>query len=321
MSALAIFVPRRFIRLMVSDAKNIARDPMLIAVSGLSIGPAAGFWFGRAAMDDAALGAFGIAQVSAYLVPVVLVLPALLIGWVTGFLMLEDRDDGALPALDVTPPGKAGFLAYRVTVTAGVAAAVTLFAAPLVIPGVGTGIRSAGCAVHCRRGGHRVPLTSGRRPEQGRGIGPHEAHQHCFAGSAGCIPAVPLALYCRDLAALLGGRVGATVACVQHRPARRGGIGDGRPPCHHRAPLSALAQEGRLTRLFADPTRSTDRVSMRRKLEPNGPAIPPKVGRVPEGRNIANLRDDGFNRVPHTFARQEEPTARRCDAFLLRDAL
>jgi hypothetical protein len=36
--------------------------------------------------------------------------------------MLEDRDDGALLALDVTPPGKAGFLAYRVTVTAGVAA-------------------------------------------------------------------------------------------------------------------------------------------------------------------------------------------------------
>ena len=140
MSTLVVFVPRRFFRLMVSDAKNIARDPMLIAVSGLSIGPAAGFWFGRAAMDHAVLAAFGFAQFSAYLVPVVLVLPALLIGWVTGFLMLEDRDDGALLALDVTPPGKAGFLAYRVTVTAGVAAGVTLFAAPLVIPDSGAGL-------------------------------------------------------------------------------------------------------------------------------------------------------------------------------------
>ena len=43
-------------------------------------------------------------------------------------------------ALDVTPPGKAGFLAYRVTVTAGVAAGVTLFAAPLVIPDSGAGL-------------------------------------------------------------------------------------------------------------------------------------------------------------------------------------
>ena len=137
MSALAIFVPRRFIRLMVSDAKNISRDPMLMTVSGLSLAPAIGFWFGKAAMDDAALTAFGIGELSRYVAPIVLVLPALLIGWVTGFLMLEDRDDGALLALDVSPPGKAGFLAYRLTVTAVIAAAVTLLAVPLVIPQAG----------------------------------------------------------------------------------------------------------------------------------------------------------------------------------------
>ncbi|MBC8119705.1 MAG: hypothetical protein H7X75_09045 [Burkholderiaceae bacterium] len=140
MSMLVVFVPRRFFRLMVSDAKNITRDPMLMTVSSLSIAPAIGYWLGKAAMDDAALTAFGIALFSAYLAPIVLVLPALLIGWVTGFLMLEDRDDGALLALDVTPPGKAGFLAYRVTFTAGVTAVVTLFAAPLVIPGSGAGL-------------------------------------------------------------------------------------------------------------------------------------------------------------------------------------
>ncbi len=38
----------------------------------------------------------------------------MLIGWVTGFLLLEDRDDGPLLAVDVTPIGKCGFLAYRV---------------------------------------------------------------------------------------------------------------------------------------------------------------------------------------------------------------
>jgi len=140
MSALAIFVPRRFIRLMVSDAKNISRDPMLMTVSGLSLAPAIGFWFGKAAMDDAALTAFGTVEFSRYVAPIVLVLPALLIGWVTGFLMLEDRDDGALLALDVSPPGKAGFLAYRLTVTAVIAAVVTLLAVPLVIPDAGGGI-------------------------------------------------------------------------------------------------------------------------------------------------------------------------------------
>lgn len=140
MSAFAIFVPRRFVRLMVSDAKNIGRDPMLMTVSGLSIAPVIAFWLGKAAMDDAALAAFGVDHISRYVAPMVLVLPALLVGWVTGFLMLEDRDDGALLALDVTPPGKAGFLAYRVTVTAGVAAVITLLAAPLVITEFGGGV-------------------------------------------------------------------------------------------------------------------------------------------------------------------------------------
>ncbi len=140
MSALAIFAPRRFFRLMLLDARNITRDPMLMLACGLSAGSAVGFWLGRDALDDAALTAFGIARLSHFAAPLVLVLPALLIGWVTGFLMLEDRDDGALPALDITPPGKAGFLAYRVAVTAGVTALITLLAAPLVIPESGAGI-------------------------------------------------------------------------------------------------------------------------------------------------------------------------------------
>ena len=57
-----------------------------------------------------------------------------LIGWVTGFLLLEDRDEGTLLALDVTPVGKSGFLLYRVGVTATLAVALTLYAWPLVIP-------------------------------------------------------------------------------------------------------------------------------------------------------------------------------------------
>ena len=38
-----------------------------------------------------------------------------------------------------------------------------------------------------------------------------------------------------------------------------------------------------------------------------------------EGPKIDNLRDDGFNRVPYAFARQEDPTARRYEAVVLRN--
>jgi hypothetical protein len=66
---------------------------------------------------------------------VALTIPASLVGWVTGFLLLEDRDEGTLLAVDVTPVGKSGFLAYRVTVTALIAMLVTLLATLLLMPG------------------------------------------------------------------------------------------------------------------------------------------------------------------------------------------
>lgn len=137
MSAFAVFAPRRFGRLLASDAMNISRDPILIVASMMSLLPGLALWQTQAAIDDAALAGFGVAEFSRYLVPAALLIPALLIGWVTGFLLLEDRDDGPLLALDVTPIGKGGFLAYRVTITALVTAAITFFAMRLMVPQAG----------------------------------------------------------------------------------------------------------------------------------------------------------------------------------------
>lgn len=140
MSALSIFAPRRFTRLVASDAMNISRDPMLVGAIFMSLIPAVLFYFAREAMDTAALEAFGISGFSRFAAPFALLIPPMLVGWVTGFLLLEDRDDGPLLAVDVTPVGKGGFLGYRVTVTALVTVAVTLYAAPLVIPEFGWGM-------------------------------------------------------------------------------------------------------------------------------------------------------------------------------------
>lgn len=134
MSVLSIFVPHRFSRLIAADALNISRDPMLIFATLMSLTPSIGLYLGREALDAAALSTFGIESLSRLLVPVALTIPAFLIGWVTGFLLLEDRDEGTLLAVDVTPVGKSGFLAYRVAITALVTAAVTLFGIQLMAP-------------------------------------------------------------------------------------------------------------------------------------------------------------------------------------------
>jgi fluoroquinolone transport system permease protein len=129
--------PRRFLRLLRADAMNVSRDPMLLLAIAMAIISAILFAVAREPADAAALAAFGIDPLSRHAAPVFLVLPAILIGWVAGFLLLEDRDDGVLLAVDVTPVGKLGFLTYRVTITALVGAAVTLVALPLIVPGAG----------------------------------------------------------------------------------------------------------------------------------------------------------------------------------------
>jgi fluoroquinolone transport system permease protein len=137
MNMLGVFAPRRFGRLFLSDTKNVSRDPTLIFATLLAIVPAVAFYFGAEAMDRAAFAAFGLEQLSRYVAPVALCLPAFIIGWVTGFLFLEDRDDGPLLALDVTPAGKRGFMAYRISVTMLLAVAVTAVGVPIMIPDVG----------------------------------------------------------------------------------------------------------------------------------------------------------------------------------------
>lgn len=137
MNAFAALAPRRFGRMLVSDAMNVGRDPMLVFATLMSAIPSIALFLLRDTIDAAALDAFGVASFSRYIVPVALLIPAFLIGWVTGFLLLEDRDERTLTALDVTPMGKGGFFLYRATVTALVTAAVTLLGIVLVAADAG----------------------------------------------------------------------------------------------------------------------------------------------------------------------------------------
>jgi fluoroquinolone transport system permease protein len=133
MTRYAHFAPARLGRLLAADSMNVSRDPMLLLATVLSIAPAALMLLGRDTLDAAALSSFGVAGFSLYAMPLVLMIPAMLIGWVTGFLFLEDRDDGPLLAIDVTPPGKEGFFAYRAAATALVTGAITLAACRLLL--------------------------------------------------------------------------------------------------------------------------------------------------------------------------------------------
>ena len=140
MSLLRMFEPRRLARLIASDAVNVMRDPFLAAAFAMSAMPAILIWFWGDDLNAAAMRSFGLPEFTHYLAPFALLIPASLIGWVSGFLLLEDRDDGLLPALAVTSVGKTGFLAYRLAATALATAILTVLAAPVLVPGATAGM-------------------------------------------------------------------------------------------------------------------------------------------------------------------------------------
>jgi fluoroquinolone transport system permease protein len=129
----SIFQPKRFAALFGADTSNVARDPVMVAVLVIAIAQTVAFVLWRADIDRLVVDWTGLADVSRYVAAVVLVMPAILIGWVGGFLLLEDRDDATLLAIQVTPIGKTGYVGYRLTLGFVVSTAFTLVAAPLVL--------------------------------------------------------------------------------------------------------------------------------------------------------------------------------------------
>jgi fluoroquinolone transport system permease protein len=128
------FTLRRFATLFESDRRNVLRDPTLLFTVLFSAAPALAGYFFRDGINALVETQFGFADIFTYLLPIFVTTPAFMVGWVTGFLFLEDRDDGPLLAVDVTPLGKRGFMSYRVAVTAAIAFALTVLGTALLLP-------------------------------------------------------------------------------------------------------------------------------------------------------------------------------------------
>lgn len=126
--------PNRLRKLAGADARNVVRDPVLLSVMVMSALPSIALFAQGSALDDWAFRVFGFEGAARIALPFVLTLPAFLIGWVTGFLFLEDRDEGTLLALDITPLGKSGYAAYRIGYAALITFVLTLLAAQSLLP-------------------------------------------------------------------------------------------------------------------------------------------------------------------------------------------
>ncbi|GLQ16419.1 hypothetical protein [Maritalea porphyrae] len=126
--------PNRIWHLFKSDALNISRDPILLMVTILSVIPPLLFARFSTDLDQFGQTHFSVETLSTFLAPCALLLPAYLLGWVSGFLLLEDRDDHTLLAIETTSFGKIGFFSYRLILAAMVGGGLTWFTSFLIFP-------------------------------------------------------------------------------------------------------------------------------------------------------------------------------------------
>ncbi len=146
MSAGATRSLTRLGRLALSDILATLRDPMLVIAATMCLVPP--LIFALWGNQIAAFGAenFGVPDLRRVLAPVALILPAALIGWVVGFLLLEDRDEGTLLALAVTPVGQGGVLSFRLIAAGCLSAVLAAATLPFVLPGLDP-VRALGALV------------------------------------------------------------------------------------------------------------------------------------------------------------------------------
>lgn len=147
------FTPATLASLLRADAINVGRDPVLMVGVVLSLLPAPLLMvFGEAA-DAASLASLGFADMSDLLATIAIVMAAAMLGWVAGFLLLEDRDEAVLMALQITPIGRDGFVAYRLIVCFTLVFALALLIARLTLPDLPL---AAACGAAAIAGGHAV---------------------------------------------------------------------------------------------------------------------------------------------------------------------
>lgn len=133
----------RLRRLLGADARNVARDPLFAFAAVFALAPALLLRVAGPAVDAFFADQLGLSDGTALLAPAAALTPAFMVGWMAGFVLLEERDEGVLRAVAATPVGTDGFLAYRMAV----AALICLVSAPLAVAVIGVDAFAAGAIV------------------------------------------------------------------------------------------------------------------------------------------------------------------------------
>ncbi|MDP5273270.1 hypothetical protein [Chengkuizengella axinellae] len=106
---------RTVLSLFIRDMKNIFRDPILLVSIFLPICLAilGRIFFPILEQNLFVMYAFNLSKHYDFMMSILLLLTPLLIGMLMGFMILEERDEGIILFMSVTPLKKSGYFIYR----------------------------------------------------------------------------------------------------------------------------------------------------------------------------------------------------------------
>jgi fluoroquinolone transport system permease protein len=129
---------RRFATLAAGDWKNVARDSFLVMMLAVPLILTLVIRWGVPFLADKLRSVVDLVPHYPFILSLMLFFPGMLFGAVIGFLLLDERDEGVLDYMAVTPLGKNGYFRFRLffpTLLAAVAGVVLFpLAAPVPYP-------------------------------------------------------------------------------------------------------------------------------------------------------------------------------------------
>ncbi|MBB6217380.1 fluoroquinolone transport system permease protein [Anaerosolibacter carboniphilus] len=123
---------KKILILTMNDLKNIIREPMLIFIL---VGPlllSFGMHWFLPAVSAYAAPYFDLSRYYSLIVAFILLMTSMLMGMITGFLLLDERDDQVYMTLIVTPLGTEGYMMYRIAFPVIISFLYALITLPLV---------------------------------------------------------------------------------------------------------------------------------------------------------------------------------------------
>lgn len=106
---------KRFVALARGDARNITRDGILLLVTLAPLILAAVIRWGVPPLAEylRQRTGFDLSQHYPFLIGFLTLVPPMMFGMVTGFILLDERDEEILTYISVTPMSRSGFVWYR----------------------------------------------------------------------------------------------------------------------------------------------------------------------------------------------------------------